>query len=111
MQHVTIELDLPADLEKLTLPEGVHQRLQHLLDLQDRGQTLTPEERKEAEGLVALAEMLSLLKLRAQRVAQEEHLPGSWRPGRGAGKTPAPLPGRVGNRETVSWGGAPLAPG
>ncbi|MBI1747034.1 MAG: hypothetical protein HYR55_10660 [Acidobacteria bacterium] len=67
-----IELDVTSDLVKLTLPEGVHQRLQYLLDRQDQGKDLTPEERKEAEGLVTLAEMLSLIKLRAQRVAQDD---------------------------------------
>lgn len=69
-QQVLIELDIPSDLEKFTLPEGVNQRLQYLLDLQDQGKSLTPAERSEAEGLIELAEMLSLLKLRAQRVLQ-----------------------------------------
>ncbi|HSE83764.1 MAG TPA: hypothetical protein VLB01_04380 [Thermodesulfobacteriota bacterium] len=69
-QHVFIELDVPSDLEKFTLPEGVNQRLQYLLDLQDQGKELTPEEKSEAEGLVELAEMLSLLRLRAQRALQ-----------------------------------------
>ena len=69
-QQVLIELDIPSDLEKFTLPEGVNQRLQYLLDLQDKGKSLTPAERSEAEGLIELAEMLSLLKLRAQRVLQ-----------------------------------------
>lgn len=34
-------------------------------DRQDRSGELTPEERREAEGLVELAELLSLLRLRA----------------------------------------------
>jgi len=72
LQGTTIELDVPSDLDRLTLPEGVNQRLQYLLDLQDQGRTLTPEERKEAEGLVTLAETLSLIKLRAQRVARDK---------------------------------------
>lgn len=38
-----------------------------LLDRQDRGEELTLEERREAEDLIDLAELLSLLKLRAQR--------------------------------------------
>lgn len=70
-QHVLVEIEMPAELAKFKLPEGVDQRLQELLDRQDRGETLTPAERKEAEGLVNLAEMLSLLRLRAQRVSQE----------------------------------------
>ena len=70
-QHVLIALEMPADLEKFTLPRGVDERLQALLDRQDRGEGLTPAERTEAEGLVDLAELLALLRLRTQRVWQE----------------------------------------
>ena len=66
--NVLIELELPPNLEQFKLPPGVDERLQHLLDRQDRGEILTPSERQEAEGLVDLAELLSLLGLRAQRV-------------------------------------------
>jgi hypothetical protein len=45
----------------------VQRRLKELLDRQDGGQALTAAERREAEGLVELAEMLSLLKLRASK--------------------------------------------
>jgi hypothetical protein len=71
-QHILIEIELPAELEKFKLPEGVSQRLQALLDHQDQGEQLTPAERQEAEGLVDLAELLSLLQLRARRIAQAE---------------------------------------
>ena len=64
-----MEIDLPADLDRLRLPEGVEARLHTLLDRQDRGQTLTEAERKEAEGLVNLAELLALLRSRAERLA------------------------------------------
>jgi hypothetical protein len=68
MSHaVTIELEMPDDLDRFRLPKGVHDRLQELLDRQDQGQTLTTAERREAEGLVNLAELLSLLRLRAER--------------------------------------------
>jgi hypothetical protein len=50
------------------LPAALNERLQNLLDRQDRGETLTESERKEAEGLVELAELLSLRRLRSQRV-------------------------------------------
>ena len=70
-QHVLVELEMPTDLEKFRLPKGVDERLQELLDRQDRGEGLTPTERTEAEGLVDLAELLSLLRLRTQRVWQE----------------------------------------
>ena len=70
-QHVLIKLEMPTDLEKFQLPKGVNERLQELLDRQDRGEALTVAERKEAEGLVNLADLLSLLRLRTQRVWQE----------------------------------------
>lgn len=64
---LTIEVDLPADLARLRLPEAVAARLQSLLDRQDAGAPLTTQEREEAEGLVELAELLTLLRLRAER--------------------------------------------
>lgn len=63
---VQVELELPAELARLSLPEGVDRRLHHLLDKQDRGEVLSEDERAEAEGLVDLADLLSLLKLRAR---------------------------------------------
>jgi len=70
-QQVLVKLELPEDLERLQLPRGVSERLHGLLDRQDRGEELTREERREAEGLVDLAEFLSLLKLRAQHATYE----------------------------------------
>lgn len=69
-QHIVLELEMPKDLEGFRLPPGVDERLQALLDRQDRGVELSPEERREAEGLVDLAELLTLLKLRSQRTWQ-----------------------------------------
>jgi len=66
---ITLDIDLPTDLARFRLPEAVASRLQALLDRQDSGQALTPEERKEAEGLVNLSEFLTLLRLRAERIA------------------------------------------
>ncbi len=66
-QALQVEIELPDDLVRLRLPSGVDRRLRWLLDRQDSGETLTPEERAEAEGLVDLAELLSLLRLRAER--------------------------------------------
>jgi hypothetical protein len=66
-QQVSIRLELPDDLSRFRLPRAVDDRLQDLLDRQDRGQELTAAERREAEGLVDLAEALSLLRLRAER--------------------------------------------
>ena len=67
---MTIEIDLPSDLARFRLPEAVDVRLQTLLDRQDSGQPLTTPERDEAEGLVNLAEFLTLLRLRAERLSQ-----------------------------------------
>ncbi|HEX2574179.1 MAG TPA: hypothetical protein VH877_31825 [Polyangia bacterium] len=66
---IHLELALPEDLDRLMLPEGVDRRLQTLLDKQDRGEPLTEDEQVEAEGLVNLAEFLTLLRLRASRAA------------------------------------------
>jgi hypothetical protein len=66
---LTLDIDLPGDLGRLRLPEAVAARLQTLLDRQDSGQSLTPLERDEAEGLVNLAELLTLLRLRAERMS------------------------------------------
>jgi hypothetical protein len=63
-EHVEIGLDLPHDLARFTLPEGVDRRLHALLDKQDRGEELSVDERAEAEGLVTLVELLDLLRLR-----------------------------------------------
>ncbi len=65
-QTANIEVELPSDLARLNLPEGVDRRLHFLLDKQDRGEVLNDDERAEAEGLVDLADLLSLLKHRAQ---------------------------------------------
>jgi hypothetical protein len=48
----------------LHLPEGLDRRLQALLDKQDGGASLSPDEQAEAEGLVDLADLLTLLRLR-----------------------------------------------
>ncbi len=64
---LVLDFELPADLDRFRLPHAVHARLQSLLDRQDSGQALTEEERAEAQGLVDLAELLTLLRLRAER--------------------------------------------
>jgi hypothetical protein len=70
MSHaIHLELELPDDLARLRLPEGVQQRLTELLDKQDIGTPLTDAERREAEGLVDLAELLSLIRMRSERVS------------------------------------------
>ncbi len=66
---VTIQIELPDDLPKLCLPAAVAARLQLLLDQQDGGVPLSAQERAEAEGLVNLAELLTLLRMRSERAA------------------------------------------
>jgi hypothetical protein len=69
--HATIDLriEVPEDLARLHLPEGVDRRLQALLDKQDGGTPLTANEQAEAEGLVELADLLTLLRLRISESA------------------------------------------
>jgi hypothetical protein len=64
---VQINLEVPDDLGRFRLPSAVQRRLDHLLDLQDQGRQLSTEEREEAEGLVNMADLLTLLRLRSER--------------------------------------------
>ncbi len=68
-QLVTIELDPPGDLARFRPPAAVNARLRELLDRQDGGVPLKETERLEAEGLVELAELLTLFRLRADGAA------------------------------------------
>jgi hypothetical protein len=69
MSQVLVKLDVPRDWEKFRLPPALDDRLQELLDRQDVTGKLTRAERREAEALVELAEMLTLMKLRAKLAA------------------------------------------
>jgi ribosome assembly protein YihI (activator of Der GTPase) len=64
-------VEIPLELARFELSEALQARLQSLLDRQDAGETLSTAERHEAEGLVDLAEFLSLLALRATRVSRD----------------------------------------
>ena len=64
-------IEIPIELTRFQLPQAVQARLQLLLDRQDEGITLSWAERQEAEGLVELAEFLSLLHLRSTRVSKQ----------------------------------------
>jgi hypothetical protein len=66
----SIDLPVPKGIAGFTLPAGVQRRLTALLDKQDSGQPLSAAERREAEGLVEMAEFLSLLKLRTRRTGR-----------------------------------------
>ncbi len=67
-QRIHLEIDLPQDMAGLLFPEGLDRRLHALLDKQDRGESLTEDELAEAEGLVSLADLLSLIRLRASGI-------------------------------------------
>lgn len=69
-QAIDIRLEVPDDLPRFRLPDGVQHRLQQLLDRQDQGEPLSTEERLEAEGLVNVAEFFSLLRLRMERITR-----------------------------------------
>ncbi len=64
-------IEIPIELTRFQLPQAVQARLQFLLDRQDEENTLSQAERQEAEGLVELAEFLSLLRLRSTRVMKQ----------------------------------------
>lgn len=66
---VLIELDLPRNWKHFRLPPALHDRLQELLDRQDCDGKLSRRERREAEALVELTDMLALMKLRVRRGA------------------------------------------
>lgn len=70
--NARIKIEMPVRPERMRLPRAVDDRLQTLLDRQDRGEKLSAKERKEAEGLVELSEMLSLMRLRSQRIGRGE---------------------------------------
>lgn len=71
MAQALIKIEVPLSTNQFKLPKAVNNRLQELLDRQDQGKKLSIAEREEAEGLVDLSEMLSLLRMRAERVWRE----------------------------------------
>lgn len=71
MSSVTLSLELPEDWEQFRLHPALNARLQALLDRQDRDGSLPKAERDEAEALVDLVDMLALLRLRSERIAEQ----------------------------------------
>ncbi|MDB6020950.1 MAG: hypothetical protein JWQ04_807 [Pedosphaera sp.] len=67
-QTIQFEVKMPGDLARFRLPQGVQHRLKELFDKQDAGQALSPKEKREAEGLVDMADLLSLLRLRTEKL-------------------------------------------
>ena len=71
-QSVLIELDLLDDIARFTFPRALNDRLHALLDKQDLEGDLTNEERREAQSLVDLSELISLLKLRVHQASKRK---------------------------------------
>ena len=71
-QSVLVGLSLPRDWERFVLLPALHDRLQELLDRQDLEGKLSGRERQEAKALAELVDMLSLMKLRAERAAKRD---------------------------------------
>lgn len=69
-QSVLVELKLPEDWRRFRMPPALQERLQELLDKQDRDGKLTPRERREASALTELADLLALMKIRADLAAK-----------------------------------------
>jgi hypothetical protein len=70
-QAIQLEVELPDDLARFHMPAAVQARLQQLLDRQENGEPLSEAERQEAEGLVDLGELLSLLQMRSERLGRK----------------------------------------
>ncbi|MBD2083466.1 MULTISPECIES: hypothetical protein [unclassified Coleofasciculus] len=64
-------VEISIKLTRFQLPQAVQTHLQSLLARQDKGHTPSPAEQQEAEGLVELAEFLSLLYLPSTRVMKQ----------------------------------------
>ena len=67
MCEILVKLDVPKDWRRFRLPPALDARLQELLDRQDREGKLSRAERREAQALAQLVDVLSLMKLRTKR--------------------------------------------
>ncbi len=67
---VQLTVPMPAKLADLRFPKALDQRLQFLLEEQNRKGKLTAAEKREAEGLARVADTLTILKLGAQLQAR-----------------------------------------
>ncbi len=65
-QTVQLTVPTPAHMARLRFPKALDDRLHFLLDEQSRKGKLSVAEKKEAEALVQMASVLSILKLGAQ---------------------------------------------
>jgi hypothetical protein len=79
-QSVLVELELPNDWRKFWLPPALQERLQELLDRQNRTGKLSRKERREAMALAELVDLLSLMRdyepnWRPTTTVMSEHIP------------------------------------
>jgi hypothetical protein len=74
-----IEVEIPKDWKHFRMPPALNDRLQELLDKQDEMGKLSRKERREAEALVTLAEVFSLMKVRAACATKNERTSNSRR--------------------------------
>lgn len=65
MPATSITIELSSQWKDMRMPSALKTRLNDLLDKQDGGAKLSVRERKEAEALVELSEMISLMRLEA----------------------------------------------
>jgi hypothetical protein len=68
---LVVEVELSADYRKYRFPKTFDQRLHALLETRNVRGKLSAAERKEADELVRLSELLTLVRLRAERVANK----------------------------------------
>ncbi len=66
MSQTTLTVPMPANLADLRFPKALDDRLHHLLDEQGRRGKLTAAEKREAEALARMSNVLSILKLGSQ---------------------------------------------
>lgn len=68
---VLVELELPKDFRHFRMPAALKDRLAELLDRQDQTGKLSAKERREAAALANLADILSLMRLRARLATKQ----------------------------------------
>lgn len=66
MTAFALEFEVPLQAGHLRMPAALRRRLKRLLDKQDGGAALSRAERAEAEALVDLIDLLTLIRLRAK---------------------------------------------
>lgn len=64
-------VEMPVELTQFQMPQALQNYLQLLLDCQDERHDISIAEYQEAQGLVELAEFLSLLRLQSTRTMKE----------------------------------------